>query len=92
MVLVTDPLYDPCHAPLVARLIEHALCQNTSSRALTAVPLRDAATRSMKAHLVDLLAHTYALVLLAEGEEACPDDWGAREEEVSCWWGVWRRI
>ncbi|KAG9238071.1 hypothetical protein BJ875DRAFT_95839 [Amylocarpus encephaloides] len=95
LIVVSDPLYSPDHPRLVGRAISVHLLPDPSSRVLLAVPLRDAATRAL---LLDLRGRLrlHGFELLGAGEEICRDDWAASrghgrdDEEIRCWWGVWR--
>lgn len=75
---------------MVASMIKRHLKSDTSSRAMVAVPLRDAKTKSFAVTLKESMK-SFSFVLLYEGTVICRDDWSNSSEEVRSWFGIWGR-
>lgn len=70
-------------------MIQNHLKDESTSRALVAVPLRDKNTLRMTGVLRKNLERD-GLVMYHEGWEICRDDWDSENEEggVKCWWAL----
>jgi hypothetical protein len=75
---------------MVASMIKRHLKDNTSSRAMVAVPLRDAKTKGFAVTLREFM-EGLNFVLFHEGTVICRDDWASSGEEVRSWFGIWGR-
>ncbi|KAH7391229.1 putative methyltransferase-domain-containing protein [Cadophora sp. MPI-SDFR-AT-0126] len=89
MIIVADPMYDDEHPDLVANMVMRFLKGGTESRALVAIPLRDAHTKRMARHFSTILENT-GFGVVYQDHEACKDDWTSAEE-VQVQWTIWRR-
>jgi hypothetical protein len=86
--MASDPLYDESHPGLVASMIKRHLQNDTSSRAVVAVPLRDAKTKGFAVILRESM-ESFNFALVHEGTVICRDDWASSGEEVRSWFGIW---
>ncbi|OJD19597.1 hypothetical protein AJ78_00454 [Emergomyces pasteurianus Ep9510] len=90
VILAADPLYSPDHPLWLVQTIQRWLCQDTESRVVVEMPLRDA----YLPQVTDFRRRMRAagLGVLMEGEEIGFDDWEGSDGEaleVRCWWAVW---
>ncbi|PVH81526.1 hypothetical protein DL98DRAFT_458101 [Cadophora sp. DSE1049] len=90
IVIAADPMYDDEHPELVANMVKRFLEEGAESRALVAIPLRDAHTKRMARHFSTILENT-GFCVVYQDLEACKDDWTSAEE-VQVQWTIWRRI
>ncbi|KAM3065906.1 Protein-lysine N-methyltransferase rrg1 [Clarireedia jacksonii] len=96
IILVSDPFYDTHHPQLLAGVIPNFVKEmDERSRIVVSVPLRDAATRAMKADFETRMKESN-YELLVHGRERCLDDWEESAEDendcVYCWWSIWKPI
>jgi len=91
LILASDPLYSPLHPTWLVVTILKNLNEQTTSRVIIELPLREAyvpEVEELKKRLADR-----RLVLLDSGEELGTEDWGDDaahgRDKVRCWWGVW---
>ena len=89
--MAADPLYDDDHPKLVASTVKTFLDPGFGSRALIAIPLRDATTKSLALTFKKTMEEE-GLELANQGEEICFDDWQKADdvEDVRVWWGIWK--
>ncbi|KAL2063612.1 hypothetical protein VTL71DRAFT_5417 [Oculimacula yallundae] len=88
IVIAADPMYDHEHPGLVAEMIRMFLKKNSESRALVAIPLRDAHTKRMALHFSSIMESNGFLIVHQE-HESFKDDWQS-EDEVQVQWTIWR--
>ncbi|KAH7319137.1 putative methyltransferase-domain-containing protein [Rhexocercosporidium sp. MPI-PUGE-AT-0058] len=89
IVIAADPMYDHEHPELVAKMVKMFLKEGTESRALVAIPLRDAHTKRLALHFATILENT-GFCVVHQDHETFNDDWQS-EEEVQVQWTIWRR-
>lgn len=86
LVVAADPIYEPEHPGLVARMVGTWLERGGGARAVVEMPLRAGFEGERAAFRACMAAE--GLVVVGEGEETGRDDWGDGGE-VRCWWAVW---
>ncbi|KAI1749659.1 putative methyltransferase-domain-containing protein [Xylaria castorea] len=93
MVLAADGIYDDDHPELLSSAIHENLLDNTESRAIVMVPLRDQITRRLIAKFrFSMNANTSPLIILEEHVLTGQDDWGDDDSQaVECWWAIFGR-
>lgn len=84
-------MYDEEHPQLVARMIDLFLNKGPESRALVAIPLRDAHTKSLAASFSSFMVE-HGLSVYGQGLEVFKDDDWKTVEEVNVQWTVWSRM
>jgi hypothetical protein len=77
---------------LLANVINDYLLNDLTSRVIIELPLRDAATKTMRDDLRNIL-DSLGFSILEHGTERGYDDWEENGEpaEVEYWWGIWGR-
>ncbi|KAE9368730.1 hypothetical protein N431DRAFT_347567 [Stipitochalara longipes BDJ] len=91
IILAADPLYDDDHPALLANVIHKFLQDDSDSRVLVAVPMRDDTTKALADKLFNFMVEN-GFLEDSSGEEICQDDWeSSNEPEVKLRWTFWKR-
>lgn len=93
LIIAADALYSPSHPTWLVNTINLFLRRQRNARVIIELPLREGYATEVQ-DFRTRMSET-GLVLIEDGEEVGVEDWqGATEgdqQEVKCWWGVWRR-
>ena len=93
LIIAADPLYSPAHPAWLVNTINFSLRRQKNARVIIEVPLREGYATEVQDFRTRM--SEAELVLIEDGEEVGVEDWQGTTEgdqqEVKCWWGVWKR-
>ncbi|TGJ87569.1 hypothetical protein E0Z10_g1192 [Xylaria hypoxylon] len=95
IILVADGVYDDNHPDLLPSAIREQLSDDSDSRAIVMVPIRDEATKRLIEQFRSSMGDSaLPLAVFEEHILTGQDDWGDDDDEsqaVECWWAIFGR-
>lgn len=93
MIIAADPLYSPSHPAWLVNTINIFLKRERNARVIVELPLRE--VYAFEAQDFRTRMSEAGFSLIKDGEEVGIEDWEftseGEQQEIKCWWGVWKR-
>lgn len=93
VIIAADTLYSPSHPAWLMNTIKFFLKSEQNAKVIIGSPLRE--IYALEVQDFRMRMSEAGFIMVEEGEEVGIEDWQCTSEgdqqEVKCWWGVWKR-